>query len=126
MSTTITETLARFDNWEKRRGDTSTSRLATPDDWQISDDEGVDLARDLAGILRQPLKVWTCRVMDRENDEDTVTVHATEEACWESLRENYDPEGLSDDEPPVAIVAYLEATNDMRIDIDVHEVSLSG
>lgn len=68
------------------------------------------------------MTVWTCRVLDRENEEDTITVHLTEEGCWERLREDFDPNGPLD-EPPVAIVERLERERNLRIDIDVHEVA---
>lgn len=177
--TDIGELLAQYDVWDTARDRASaresTDHPVSSSTWEDSDDEGVDLAHQFAGALRQevlclvckepirlgwihprsngnhgsiecgtgdgsiatasntpvpvpprpvePRQIWTCRVFDRENEEDTVTVHATEEQCWESLRETYDPYGPLD-EPPVAIVERLEEEKNLRIEIDVHEIEI--
>lgn len=69
-------------------------------------------------VVRRP--IWTCTVWGGGR-ETTTTAHLTEEACWESLRLNYDPDGPLD-EPPVAIVGRLEEEQGLTIDIDVHEI----
>lgn len=129
--TDIKTLLQRYDAWETAKEALhiaeGTDDSPSSSQWADSDDEGVELARLLASALRQPVKVWTLTVVDDQTVKAplTVTIHASEEACWESLRENYDPEGLADDEPPVAIVSYLENEQGLTIGIDVQEVSLS-
>ena len=127
MSYTITEALARYTEWDTkkqalhvREGHPENSPSA--DEWADSDDEGVELTHILAELLRRPITVWTCAVSGPDTPGLVATVHATEEECWEHLREHYDPEGMADDEPPVAIVAHLEDVG-WLINVDVHEVA---
>lgn len=122
---TITEALARYDAWDKDRDELSEQEgsgdFPSSSSWEGSDDEGVELAHIFAGLLRQPIKVWTCAVAQVAL---VVTVHPSEEACFEHLRDTYDPEGMADDEPPVAIVGYLQ-NEGWLVDIDVHEIPRS-
>jgi hypothetical protein len=122
---TITEALARYDEWDKDRDELSeaegSGHFPSSSSWEGSDDEGVELAHIFAGLLREPIKVWTCVVAQVA---PVVTVHATEDECFEHLRNTYDPEGMSDDEPPVAIVSHLQSEG-WVVDIDVHEVTRS-
>jgi len=74
--------------------------------------------------LGQPIKVWTCAVKTPDSPGLIATVHATEDECFEWLRDNHDPEGEADDEPPVAIVGHLEDWGYL-IHIDVHEMPVA-
>jgi hypothetical protein len=130
MSDTTT-LLKRHKAWRKGRKKLSKMEgkgdFPSSSQWQNSDDEGVQIGEEAIELLRQPVKIWTLALADDDRPDMhplRVTVHPTEEACWEHLREQYDPEGMADDEPPVAIVGHLE-NEGWVINIDVHEVSRS-
>ena len=129
MTTTAEEFLTRYNKWETGRAALSEAEgsgdYPSSSSWEDSDDEGVELARIAAHILTQPHQVWVMAVTETGMlgvKTVNVTVHPTEEACWESLRENYDPEGEADDQPPVAIVGFLENEQGLTIQIDVHTI----
>jgi hypothetical protein len=124
--TDIDTLLKSYDTWASEKEQLHI-REGHPDhspsssEWADNDDEGVELAHALAAALRQPVKVWTCAVAQVAA---VVTVHTSEEACFEHLRNTYDPEGMADDEPPVAIVGHLQ-NEGWLVDIDVHELTRS-
>lgn len=127
MTYTIKQLLKRHDDWDTERAklherDGDGENPVSSSEWQNSDDEGSSLATLLADALRQPITVWTCTVKTPDSPGIVTWVRTTEEECWESLRENYDPEGEADDEPPVAIVGHLE-DDGYVINIDVQEVA---
>lgn len=123
----INTLLKQYDEWEDER-----SRLGVADgtddspsssQWQNSDDGAFSLLEQAIIALRQPLTIWTCSVKSPDSAGMVATVHATEEDCWESLRENYDPEGMVlADAEPVGVVSALEDEGYV-IHIDVHEVT---
>lgn len=126
--TDIKALLERYDQWETAKEALhiaeGTDDSPSSSQWADSDDEGVELARLLASALRQPIKVWTCAINSPNTPGVFAWVFNTEDECFEALRESYDEEGEADDEPPVAIVGYLE-NRGYDIDIDVEEVTLS-
>ena len=122
----VTTLLARYDTWHNERSelhgrDGSGEHPVSSSEWQGSDDEGAELAIDLAAALRAPREVWTAAVKTPYNPTPVATVHKTEGECFEHLREYYDPEGDADDEPPVAIVSHLEEDG-YYINVDVHQL----
>jgi hypothetical protein len=121
----VTRLLKRHAKWEKQREKYYKREESNPvssSQWQNSDDEGVAIGQEAIELLRQPVKVWTCAVKTPDSPGLVATVHATEDECFEWLRDNYDPEGDADDEPPVAIVGHLEDEGYL-IHIDVHEIT---
>lgn len=127
--TTSTEFFTQFTDWEADRTDLQERdgegiNPVSSSEWHDSDDAGFGLLQDAVHLLRQPVKIWSLTIGGPGYGRTaTTSLHLTEEACWESLRENYDDEGECDKEPPVAIVAWLEDRMGFSIHIDVHEVT---
>lgn len=67
-------------------------------------------------------QVWSLTTLTPDSVAMVTTLHPSEEACWESLVENYDPEGEHSLERPVEIVEALSQSG-YRIEIDVHDLS---